>query len=151
MRVVEHQFSELLRHPKDVTRDVVNGDVLLRRRNEPDLRLTSADRDAQQSELFEALARTFRNLADHHLDALDDALGDAFAWLEFLPSSDRKLFVDEFVRIVRAAGELDNYAPLGQLVREWRDSAAVYADPELAGRLRGPLDAVGEAVPVPAA
>ncbi len=150
MRVIEHQFSELLRHPKDVTSDVEEGDVLLRRRDEPDLRLTRADREAQQSELFEALARTFRNLAVHHPDALDDALGEAFAWLEFLPPRERQLFVDEFVRIVRAAGELDNYAPLGQLVREWRDSAEVYGDPELAARLKRPLNAVGGAVPVPA-
>ena len=42
--MTERPFSDLLRHPKEVTNDVENGDVLLRRRDEPDLRLTRADR-----------------------------------------------------------------------------------------------------------
>ena len=60
MRVIERQFSELLRHPKDVARDVDASDVLLKRRDEPDLVLSRADRDDDRSEAFEALARTIR-------------------------------------------------------------------------------------------
>jgi hypothetical protein len=149
MRVIEHQFSDLLRHPKDVTKDVEKGDVLLRRRDEPDLRLTRADREADRTETFGALGRAFRNLAQHNPSALDEALADPFRWLEFLPAADRRLFVDEFARVVTAAAEIDNYAPIGQLVREWRDTAEVHADPLLAGRLRRPINAAGEAVTEP--
>lgn len=149
MRVTERPFSDLLRRPKEVTNDVEEGDVLLRRRDEPDLRLSRADRDAERAAAFAALGRTFRNLAVHSPKALADALGDAFPWLEFLPVQDRRAFVEEFSRVVVAAAELDNYAPLVQLTREWRATAEVHADPKLARRLRRPLQAAGARIERP--
>ncbi|CAN5862132.1 hypothetical protein BH24ACT3_BH24ACT3_04610 [soil metagenome] len=150
MRVTEHQFSDLLRRPKDVTDDVEDGDVLLRRRDEPDLRLSRADREAHRAEAFSALGRAMRNLAVHNPRALSDALSDAFPWLEFLQPGDRRLFLDEFSRVVTAAAAVDNYEPLTQLVREWRATAEIHADPKLAKRLRRPLEASGEQVALPA-
>lgn len=150
MRVTEHPFSDLLRRPKAVTEDVEEGDVLLRRRDEPDLRLSRADREAHRAEAFVALGRALRNLAVHNSSALGEALGDAFPWLEFLPAADRQEFLDEFTRVVTAAAAVDNYEPLTQLVREWRATAEVHADPKLAKRLRRPLDASGDPVALPA-
>ena len=150
MRVIERPFSDLLRHPKDVTSEVENSDVLLRRRDEPDLRLSRADREAERTEAFRSMSRAFRNLAVHSPAALRHALGDAFGWLEFLPAADRREFADEFARVVTAAAELDNYGPLSQLVREWRATAEVQADPKLARRLRRPVEASGGAIPPPA-
>src|SRR5256885_14922289 len=150
MRMPERPFSDLLRRPKEVTTDVEDGDVLLRRRDEPDLRLSRADRDADRAAAFAALGRTLRNLAVHSPKALEDALGDAFPWLEFLPARDRRAFVEDFSRVVVAAAELDNYAPLVQLVREWRATAEVHADPKLARRLKRPLQAAGERIERPA-
>lgn len=151
MRVTEHSFSDLLRHPKDVTDDVEDGDVLLRRRDEPDLRLSRADREADRALAFAALGRAIRNLALHNPAALSDSLADAFPWIEFLPVRDRRLFVDEFSRVVTAATAVDNYGPLTQLVREWQATAEVHADPKLARRLRRAVEASGEAVSRPGA
>lgn len=150
MRVVERPFSDLLRHPNEVAGDVEAGDVLLRRRDEPDLRLTRADREADRAAAFAALGRTLRNLATHDPKLLGTALGDAFPWLEILPPKDRDAFVDEFSRVVVAASELDSYSLLTQLVREWRATAEIYADPELARRLAKPIRATGERVRRPA-
>lgn len=150
MRVTEHAFSDLLRQPKAVTDDLEEGDVLLRRRDEPDLRLSRADREAHRAEAFAALGRAMRNLAVHNPAALEEALADAFPWLEFLPATDRRLFLDEFTRVVTAAAAVDNYEPLTQVVIEWRATAEVHADPKLARRLRKPLDASGERVALPA-
>ncbi|CAN5141313.1 hypothetical protein BH18ACT4_BH18ACT4_05320 [soil metagenome] len=150
MRVTEHPFSDLLRHPKDGTDDVEDGDVLLRRRDEPDLRLSRADREAHRAEAFAALGRAMRNLAMHNRGALGEALADAFPWLEFLPASDRRLFLDEFSMVVTAAAAVDIYEPLTQLVREWRATAEVHADPKLAKRLRRPVEAAGDRVALPA-
>lgn len=150
MRVTERPFSDLLRRPKEVTKDVEEGDVVLRRRDEPDLRLSRADRDTERAAAFAALGRTFRNLALHSPKVLEDALGDAFAWLEFLPAQDRRSFVEEFSRVVAAAAELDSYAPVVQLAREWRATAEVHADPKLARRLRRPLQAAGDRIERPA-
>ncbi len=151
MRVIERPFSDLLRKPKEVTDDVEQGDVLLRRRDEPDLRLSRADREAQRADTFSAIGRALRNLAVHNPAALADALGDAFPWIEFLPAVDRRLFLDEFSRVVVAAAALDDYEALSQLVREWRATAEVHADPKLARRLRRAVEAAGEPVVAPTA
>lgn len=151
MRVTEHPFSDLLRRPKEVTDDLEAGDVLLRRRDEPDLRLSRADREAHRVEAFAAMGRAFRNLAVHSPAALTDALAEALPWIEFLPASDRRLFLDEFTRVVTAAAAVDNYEPLTQIVREWRATAEVHADPKLARRLRRPLEAAGDRVAAPTA
>lgn len=149
MRVTERPFSDLLRRPKEVTDDVEDGDVLLRRRDQPDLRLTRADREATRAETFTAIGRALRNLATHSPTALHDALADAFPWLEFLPARDRSVFLDEFSRMVTATATIDNYDALSQLVREWRATAEVHADPKLARRLRRAVDARGEPVVAP--
>lgn len=149
MRLIEHPFSDLLRRPKEVARDVEEGDVLLRRRDEPDLWLSRADREAERSQTFAAVARALRTLAVHSPAALGEALGEAFPWLEFLPNRERDLFVEEFSRVVTAAAELDNVAPVTQLLREWRSTAEIHADPSLAKRLVSPLKAGGDRVPRP--
>lgn len=150
MRFIERSFSDLLRHPKEVTDDLAEGDVLLRRRDEPDLRLTLADRDTARASALISLGRTLRNLAIHSPNALANALTDAFPWLEFLPVKDRLVFVEEFSRAMVASTDLDIYAPLGQLVREWRATAEIHADPRLVRRLKRPLQAEGQPIALPA-
>jgi hypothetical protein len=81
---------------------------------------------------------------------LGEALLDEFPWTSFLPKSDRVAFVDEFTRTVVAAAELDNFAPLAQLVDEWRATAEIHADPKLARRLRRAVAADGDLVARPA-
>lgn len=149
MSVVERPFSELLRKPKEIVAELVDHDVLLRRRNAPALRLSQADRDDDRSEAVEALARLLRNLAMHSPEALDQAVDDAFGWLTFLPSADRRLFIDELVATLVGATTVDNYSPVTQMLREWKATAEIHADPKLARRLRNPIEAVGDAVAAP--
>ena len=150
-RVDERSLPDLLRHPNDVEADLEAGDVLLRRRDEPDLRLTLADRDSERSDVFRVLAHSFRNLAVHSPGALEGAVLDAFAWSEFLPPKDRRAFLDEFSRTLIASAEMDTYAHLSQVVREWRVTAEIYTQPGLAKRLRQPVKATeGRAIAAPA-
>jgi len=75
---------------------------------------------------------------------------DEFPWTSFLPKADRAEFVDDFTRTVVAAAEVDNFAPLAQLIDEWRTTAEIHADPKLARRLRRSIAGKSEAVPRPA-
>lgn len=150
MRVIEHPFSDLLREPKTVVRDLDDGDVLLRRRGAPALRLTLVDRDDQRADAYALVGRALRNLAVHSPAALGDALLDEFPWTSFLPKVDQAAFIDDFTRTVVAAAELDNFAPLTQLVHEWRATAEIHADPRLARRLRRSITTVGGVVAQPA-
>jgi hypothetical protein len=150
VRVTEHPFSELLRQPGRVVKDLADGDVLLRRRGAPALRLTRVDRDDQRADAFAMVGRALRNLAVHSPAAVGEALLDEFPWTSVLPLSDRAAFIDDFTRTVVAAAELDSFGPLAQLVEEWRATAEIHADPKLARRLRRPIVRKGKPVPRPA-
>lgn len=149
MRVVERSFSELLRQPNEVIAELADHDVVLRRRNAPALRLSQADRDEQRSEAFEVLARLLRNLAAHQPDALDAAIDEVFPWVAFLTTADRELFVEELTTTLAAATAVENLSPVAQLLREWRNTAEIHADPALARRLHTSVAPLGGQVNAP--
>jgi len=74
----------------------------------------------------------------------------AFAWSQFLPKRDRVAFVDDLTATLVASSDFANFAPVAQMLREWRATAEVHADPRLARRLRKAVDAEGDAVLAPA-
>ncbi len=93
---------------------------MLRRRNAPSLRLSDASRDDERAQAFDALARLLRNLLVHSPAGLEEAVDDVFPWVTLLPKRDRVAFVDELGRTLVAASALDSYAPVVQLLQEWR-------------------------------
>ena len=86
---------------------------------------------------------------DGSLDDADSAVGRELSWVAVLPECDRRLFAEEMSRLMAEAAETDDLAPVEQALREWRATAEIYSDPELAQRLTGPLVANGELVPAP--
>lgn len=78
-----------------------------------------------------------------------DVIPEVFPWVRFLPTEDVRAFVLELVDTLRAAEALENAAPVVQLITEWRHTAEVHADPELATRVRHGEDDHG-VVPEPA-
>jgi hypothetical protein len=72
---------------------------------------------------------------------------ESFAWSEFLPPEDRRAFLDQFSRTLIASAELDSSA---QVVREWRATAEIYAQPGLAKRLKQLVKLTdGRSIPAP--
>lgn len=147
MGVVERAFSDLLRDPKQVIRDLADSDVVLRRRGTSSLRLSRADRDEERAVAFEALARLLHSLAAHWPEAMQEAALDAFSWASFLPATDRDQFLSELTRTLLGGVEFDNLASVSQLLVEWRATAEIHADPKLARRLGAPVIANGVSVP----
>nr|MDT0662602.1 hypothetical protein [Micromonospora sp. DSM 115978] len=78
-----------------------------------------------------------------------DTLVDAFPWVNFLPEDDRNEFVKEFVLTLELCGESDVWMPLGKMIHEWQQTAAIHVDPALARELSGPVDSDLGSVPVP--
>ncbi len=74
------------------------------------------------------------------LGDLDSLLIDTFPWLRFIPDKHRPEFASEFLVTFEACADLEVWTPLQRLMREWKATAAIYADPELAAKLRGPFD-----------
>ena len=120
-------FTDLLRQPNDVAKDVEQEDVILRRRGAPDLRLTTADREAERAAAIAGLARALRSLAADSTRVFHRAIAEAFAWSAALPAAERKTFGEEVARALAAGAELNTYGAVAQLIAAWRSTAEVHA------------------------
>ena len=155
MTVTEAPFSDLINKPKVTLEPLVGSrahSIWLRRRDEGDLVLTTAHRYEQEHAVVKASVRVLTELV--HLgqaDLVRRVVAGVFPWATFLPAEDRDQFITELIDTLRAAEDIDNLAPVAQLMREWRTSAEVYADPELLSALSRDADDLGPVAEPPAA
>jgi hypothetical protein len=140
-------FSDLLNKPKDTLASMTRaGAVLLRlrRRDAEDLVLTTASRREQEHTVVSAATRLtaalLRQADQRGRERLLAALPEVFPWTRFLPADDQRLFLTEFTDTLRAAEDLDNLAPVAQLINEWKHTAEIHADPHLAALLAQDAD-----------
>jgi hypothetical protein len=146
----EVQWSELQRDPKSVAILADAGDVRVRRRDGASLLLTREDRTMASAEGAVSAVRALRNIvARVPATMIAEALRDEFPWLDLLPVETLPEFVADFVKAAQVSAELEQWSVLAQLLREWKATAAIYADPELLDQLTRPLDEDHGPVPSP--
>lgn len=134
MSVMETNLSDLLNKPKATLASLRGARrILLRRRGEEDLVLTTAARAEQDHEVMGATSRMFVEMmrTPEGRTLVLDVLPAAMPWVRYLPAHDVREFSVELVEALGAAAELDNTAAVAQLIIEWRRTAEVHADPEL--------------------
>jgi hypothetical protein len=154
MSSLEVPFSELLQRPKDTVAKLEGSrsrSLRLRRRDAEDLTLTTAAQAEQDSAMVSVTTKMFVALMRHDEAArflVIDIMPEAFPWVRYLPTEDVRAFVLELVDTLRAADALENFAPVVQVITEWRHTAELHADPELAARIRN-SDGDHGAVPEP--
>jgi hypothetical protein len=143
-------FSDLLNKPKDTLASMTrSGAVLLRlrRRDAEDLVLTTATRHEQEHTVVVAATRLtavlLRQTDQQGHERLLAALPEVFGWTRFLPADDQRLFLTELADTLRAVEDLDNLAPVAQLITEWKHTAEIHADPQLAAILAQDADDYG--------
>ncbi|WP_186319389.1 hypothetical protein [Streptomyces sp. SAJ15] len=111
--------------------------MLLRRRDDEDLVLTTAARAEQDQEVMGAASRLFVEMmrTSRGRTLVLDVLPATFPWVPYLPAHDVREFSAELAEARQAAVEPDNTAAVAQLITEWRHSAEVHAGPELCAAL----------------
>ena len=133
----EATLTAFLLDPKAIVEQLDRRDVVLHRRNAADLHLSLRSRVESDGEAVGFLARLLgRVLAD---DELRGRLADAVAaipWVMFLPADER---------------EVCSMAALGQVLIEWKATAAIHADPALAIELKRPIRDIGPQIAEPRA
>ncbi|GAA3563848.1 hypothetical protein [Kribbella ginsengisoli] len=152
----EVTFTDLLQRPTE-TIDKLKASrrralLVHRRGSEDDLVLTTASRSAQDDQLVEVATRLLRAIMSDPVvrsSHLLDLVPQVFPWLRFLPSGDRIEFVRELIAVMDASSDVDSPAPVLQLITEWRNTAQIYADPELLEALRSEVIDDAGAVPPP--
>jgi hypothetical protein len=150
MAVQEVQWSDLARDPTRVAELTDRGDVRVKRRDGADLLLTREDRAASVDEGILAAARTLRRTFELAPEAVEKILHGEYPWLDQLPKGALTEFAGDFVRASQAAADLGRWEVLAQTLREWKATAAIYAEPGLAEKLTGAIDHESEFVPAPA-
>lgn len=146
-------FSELSKNSKRVAETVERAQrVHVTRRDGEDLYLTTERHDRQREETADVTTRLFTALisSDEGVRAVLLALPQVFPWVRHLSAAEVREFVVDLVGAVRDAAELDVHANVHRVIVEWRATARVLADPELAAQPTTPLadDDHGE-VPAP--
>lgn len=145
-------ITQLLRDPKGVIRKVEKAsEILIKRRDADPLRLSLDSRVAEDREGAVLLARVLvRALPSMELTkAVWEPLVDLYPWLRFLPEPDRITFIQELGQTIESCASLGNNAPLAQLLREWKATAEIHADPALAAALQRRLSGTRIRVPRP--
>jgi hypothetical protein len=150
MTVTEAAFSDLINKPKATLRPLTDAhahSIRLRRRDDVDLMLTTADRYEQDHEVVGMAVRLFSALVRHgEVEPMLALVPEIFPWVRFLPQSDRRRLLEELISVLQATQDFDTFAPVTQLINEWRHTAEAYDDPEVLAALTGGADDFG---PVP--
>jgi hypothetical protein len=128
-------LSDLLNKPKaTLARLARNRRLVLHRRDDEDLVLTTAERAAQDSAALSTTSRLFTEMMRRDPAVLSlavEALPAVFPWVRHLPDDARREFAAEWLEMLRAAVDMDNNAALEGMIAAWRSTAEIYSDPEL--------------------
>ncbi|WP_316527024.1 prevent-host-death family protein [Kitasatospora brasiliensis] len=151
MSIPTVSFSELSKNSKRVADTVERAQrVRVTRRDGEDLYLTTERHDRQREETADVTTRLFAALiaSDEGARTVLLALPVVFPWVRHLSAGEVREFVVDLVDATRDVVELDVHAGLHRVIAEWRATARVLADPELAAELARPLpgDDHGEVV-----
>ena len=139
MTTERFSFSTFLREPKTVTAVLEEEDVLIERRDGSDCVMRSVEREERERSAIQLLT-----LALSHApltDIVQSLVGDegVFAWARYLPDDDQELFARDLLHSIRASADLGSYAGVELTVSQWRATAEVWSDPDLAERLSTPV------------
>lgn len=151
----EANLSDLLNKPKaTLARLATNRRLVLRRRDDEDLVLTTAERAAQDTAVVRDTTRLFREMMRRDPAVMTVAvqvLPAVFPWVRHLPEDAWSDFAAEWLDTLNAATDLDNNAAVEGVVAAWRATAEIYADPVLYAIATRTHDTIenGERVPRP--
>jgi hypothetical protein len=152
----EVNFSDLLQRPNETVEKLKSSRNralrVHRRGSEDDLVLTTLGRETEDSRLVGLAVRVLRAVMSDPVlrsHTLLDILPQIFPWSQFLPPDGRIEFAQEFVDMMEASADLAVSAPVLVLIDQWRNTAEIYADPELLAILSSPRGGDFGAVPRP--
>jgi len=70
---------------------------------------------------------------------LAETVAEALPWTRYLNDPERTEFVKDLPAVIQDCEDLGTFVPLEVYLTQWRETAAILADPELADRLTSPI------------
>lgn len=121
-------WSQFLRRPAIIEPLLKAGDVVLKRRDGPPLRLSRASRGDQATQALSVAARILGDLsAESRSGSLETRAATRVPWTRFLTKVERRAFVTELLAQLEACADIGDFSSLGRLVAAWKGTAAVHA------------------------
>jgi hypothetical protein len=143
------QWSDLARNPRQIAEIVErDGEARIERRGDAQLVLVESKRYENTRAYLDIATQLLRNVL-RSKGVVEVAVRQTFPWTIVMPESACEQFFEEFAETFEACEDLDVWVPLEQLVHEWKATAAIYADPELAAELSRPIQTTDDSVVVP--
>lgn len=131
----EVNLSDLLNKPKaTLARLATNRRLVLHRRDDEDLVITTAERAAADTAVVRDTTRLFAEMMRKEpmvMALAVQVLPSIFPWVRHLPEDAKQEFAAEWLGTLTAAAEMNNNAAVEGTVAAWRSTAEIYADPVL--------------------
>jgi hypothetical protein len=110
--------------------------VVLERRDDESLVVTRHDRYEARLFGMAVATRVLVHLINEDPERAARLIADEMPWLIWLPEDERARCVQELVANLSAGADTGSLEPFARVVGAWRDTAEVWADPQLADRFR---------------
>jgi PHD/YefM family antitoxin component YafN of YafNO toxin-antitoxin module len=133
-------FSTLINKQTSIFPALDDADVILERRDAENLVLMRSERFKAMTEGLRLAARSLSIIAKENKALAEEVFGEELPWLTWLPPEARVECVTELLSHLLAGADTGLFLPFARALREWKSTAEIYSDPELARRLRGPFD-----------
>jgi hypothetical protein len=146
VKITTFPYSAFLRGPSNVLPRLDDGDVLLERRDEENLVLTSFGRFIARQEGMTFAAHLLGDVVRDQTELVTGLLAKELPWLRWLPDGEQSECVNELLGELAAGAETGVLEPFARALSAWRSTAEVWSDPELARRLQGPFHGNGEKI-----
>jgi hypothetical protein len=135
MKTTHAPYSSFLRGPASVLPRLDDADVVLERRDEENLVLTTLRRFAAREEGAALAGRLIAKIVEKDPSMIDELLSSEFPWMRWLPDAEKALALADITGELVAGAETGSLEPFDRAVNEWRDTAVIWSDPRLAERL----------------
>ncbi|KAA2252918.1 hypothetical protein F0L68_34065 [Solihabitans fulvus] len=148
MAIETFPYSAFLRGPTEVLGALEHAEVVLERRDAENLVLIRSERFNAGVAALTAAAHLLRTLARRDPELAAELLAEEFAWMRWLPESERTLCVADLLADLSAGAETGYLLPFANTVAAWRSTAEVWSDPDLARALSSPITVEGDGVEI---
>lgn len=138
-------FSTLINKQTSIFPALDDADVILERRGAEDLVLMRSERFTAMTEGLRLASRSLSVIARENKELAEEVFAEELAWLTWLPADGRAECVTELLNHLLAGADTGLFLPFARALLEWKSTAEIYSDPELAMRLRGPFETAASA------
>lgn len=116
--------------------------VLEQRAGQPAWVLETARRANANAEATDFVSAALVALVhdDRLVERFASSLAATLPWLAFLPEQDREQFAVESAETLRACASIGRYTAFADLIEDWRNTAEIHSDPELAAALSSDIN-----------